>query len=246
MAMTYSRPAPVGPRDGPARLARVRRKPGRARYDTAAVHAVLDAAPFCHVATVRDGRPVVLPMAHGRLGRVLVLHGSAAAGLFRDAGRGSPVCVTATLFDGLVLGRSARNHSMNYRSVTVHGHAARITEPGKLLAGLQAITDHLTRGRWAQVRKPTPAELRETALWEVPIATASAKSRSGSTLDADLDRALPVWAGHIPAQLVFGSPVPADELPSGIELPSYLSALPTTINPARQTLPPPARVRPVP
>jgi nitroimidazol reductase NimA-like FMN-containing flavoprotein (pyridoxamine 5'-phosphate oxidase superfamily) len=155
--MTRSRPAPAGLRDGTAaRLVRVRRKPGRARYDAAAVHAVLDAAPFCHVATVRDGRPVVLPMAYGRLGRLLVLHGSAAAGLFRDAGRGSPVCVTATLFDGLVLARSARNHSMNYRSVTVHGHATRITEPAKLLAGLQAITDHLTQGRWAQVRKPTP------------------------------------------------------------------------------------------
>jgi uncharacterized protein len=215
----------------PARLVRVRRKPGRARYDAAAVHAVLDAAPFCHVATVRGGRPVVLPMAHGRLGRLLVLHGSVAAGLFRDAGRGSPVCVTATLFDGLVLGRSARNHSMNYRSVTVHGHATRITEPGQLLAGLQAITDHLAPGRWAQVREPTRAELRETALWAVPIETASVKSRGGSTLDLDRDRALPVWAGHIPAQVVFGTPVPADGLPPGIELPDCLSALPTTVNP---------------
>ena len=237
MAMTNS----PTPGDGPAaRLVRVRRKPGRARYDEAAVHAVLDAAPYCHLATVRDGRPVVLPMAYGRLGRLLVLHGSAAAGLFRDADRGSPVCVTVTLFDGLVLARSARNHSMNYRSVTVHGHAARITEPGKLLAGLQAITDHVTRGRWAQVRKPTQAELRETGLWEVPIETASVKSRSGSTLDADADRQQLVWAGHIPAQFVFGPPVPADGLPSGIELPGYLSVLPTMVNPAGHVLPPQA------
>ena len=231
-----------------ARLARVRRKPGRARYDAAAVYGVLDAAPFCHVATVRGGRPVVLPMAHGRLGRLLVVHGSAAAGLFRDAGRGSPVCVTATLFDGLVLGRSARNHSMNYRSVAVHGHATRITEPGKLLAGLQAITDHLAQGRWAQVRKPTRAELRETALWAVPIETASVKSRSGPALDPDLDGDLdwawPVWAGHIPAQVVFGPPVPADTLPAGVELPGYLSVLSATVNPAAQTLPPPAEVAP--
>jgi nitroimidazol reductase NimA-like FMN-containing flavoprotein (pyridoxamine 5'-phosphate oxidase superfamily) len=240
MAMTHS-PAPAGPGNGPpARLVRVRRKPGRARYDAAAVHAVLDAAPYCHLATVRDGRPVVLPMAYGRLGRLLVLHGSAAAGLFGDAERGSPVCVTATLFDGLVLARAARNHSINYRSVTVHGHAARITEPGKLLAGLQAITDHVTQGRWAQVRKPTHAELRETALWEVSIETASVKSRSGSTLDPDADRQLPVWAGHIPAQYVFGLPVPADGLPSGIELPGYLSILPATVNPAGHVLPPQA------
>ena len=66
----------------------MRRKPERARYDSAAVHEVLDAAPFCHVATVRHGRPVVLPMVHARLGDTLVLHGSLAAGLFRDM-RGS-------------------------------------------------------------------------------------------------------------------------------------------------------------
>ena len=33
-------------------IARVRRKPDRARYDAEAVHAVLDAAPFCHVAKI--------------------------------------------------------------------------------------------------------------------------------------------------------------------------------------------------
>jgi uncharacterized protein len=234
--MARSYPAPAG---ASSRLARVRRKPGRARYDDVAVHAVLDAVPFCHVAVIRDGRPVVLPMAHGRVGRLLVLHGSSAAGVFRDAGRGSPVCVTATLFDGLVLARSARYHSVNYRSVTIHGHATAITEPGPLLAGLQAITDHLTPGRWAQVRQPTDAELRETALWQVPIETASVKSRGGSTLDPDVDRGLPVWAGHIPAQIVFGPPVPADGLPPAVELPGYLSVLPTTVHSSRQALPPP-------
>jgi nitroimidazol reductase NimA-like FMN-containing flavoprotein (pyridoxamine 5'-phosphate oxidase superfamily) len=213
----------------PSPLVRVRGKPDRARYDMAAVHAVLDAAPFSHVATVRHGRPIVLPMAHGRLGGSLILHGSHAAGLFRDAAAGSPVCVTATLLDGLVLGRSARNHSMNYRSVTIHGHATAITEPDEIIAGLRAVVEHLIRGRWEQVRKPSSAEIRETALWQVPIEQASAKTRSGSTLDPDDDRCLPVWAGHIPAGLVFGQPIAADGLPPGIEPPGYLRALPTTL-----------------
>jgi uncharacterized protein len=210
---------------GAAQLARVRRKPGRARYDTAAVHAVLDAAPFSHVATVRHGHPVVLPMAHARLAGTLILHGSPAAGLFRDARRGSPVCVTATLFDGLVLGRSARSHSMNYRSVTIHGHATAVTEPGQIIAGLQALVEHLTPGRWEQVRKPTSAELRETALWQVPITMASVKARSGSTLDPASDRNFPVWAGHVPAQLTYGHPIPADGVPSRVTVPGYLRAL---------------------
>jgi hypothetical protein len=78
----------------PSPLVRVRRKPGRARNDLAAAHAILDAAPFSHVATVRSGRPVVLPMAHGRIASTLFLHGSPAAGLFRDAAAGSLACVT--------------------------------------------------------------------------------------------------------------------------------------------------------
>jgi nitroimidazol reductase NimA-like FMN-containing flavoprotein (pyridoxamine 5'-phosphate oxidase superfamily) len=226
----------------PSPLVRVRRKPDRARYDMAAVHAVLDAAPFSHVATVRHGRPVVLPMAHGRLGGSLVLHGSHAAGLFRDTAAGSPVCVTATLLDGLVLGRSARNHSMNYRSVTIHGHATAITEPDEIIAGLRAVMEHLIRGRWEHVRKPSGAEIRETALWQVPIEQASAKTRSGSTLDPDDDRRLPVWAGHIPAGLVFGQPIAADGLPPGIEPPDYLRVLPTTPDPtAAPTVPCPRR-----
>jgi uncharacterized protein len=200
----------------PGRLARVRRKPERARYDAAAVHAVLDAAPFCHVATMRRGRPVVLPMAHARLGDTIVLHGSVAAGLFRDMRRASPVCVTATLLDGLVFARSARNHSMNYRCVTVHGHAAPVTEPEEMIAGMRALIEHLAPGRWDQVRQPAIAELSDTGLWQVMIEDASVKSRSGSTIDPESDLDWPVWAGHVPAGLVFGQPVPADGLPAGV------------------------------
>jgi uncharacterized protein len=201
----------------PGARARVRRKPERASYDAAAVHAVLDAAPFCHVATVREGRPVVLPMVHARRGSTLVLHGSVAAGLFRDLRRASPVCVTATLFDGLVLARSARNHSVNYRSVTVHGDAALVTDPDEVMLGMWALIEHIAPGRWEQVRKPAPEELRDTALWQVPIDEASVKARSGTTIDPESDFGWPVWAGHIPAHLAFGAPVPADHLPGAVD-----------------------------
>ena len=208
---------PTARRRRPARLAQVRRKPERARYDSASVHAVLDAAPFCHVGTVRGGRPVVLPMMHGRIGDTLVLHGSVAAGMFRDMRRTSPVCVTATVLDGLVLARSARNHSVNYRSVTVHGEAAEVTDPDELMIGMWALVEHIAPGRWKQVRKPLLDELRETALWQVPIEDASVKERSGSTIDPQSDCGWPVWAGHIPANLVFGQPVPAEGMPAVID-----------------------------
>jgi nitroimidazol reductase NimA-like FMN-containing flavoprotein (pyridoxamine 5'-phosphate oxidase superfamily) len=206
-------PRPVPVTREPTPLARVRRRPDRARYDPAAVYDTLDAAPFCHVAMLRDRRPVVLPMAHARVGDAVVLHGSPAAGLFRDARRGSPVCLTATILDGLVLARSATNHSMNYRCVTVHGRAVEITDAEEVIIGMRALVEHLVPGRWEQVRKPTADELRRTAMWRVMIEDASVKSRSGPPADPPEDVVLPVWAGQVPARLVFGQAEPAEGMP---------------------------------
>jgi hypothetical protein len=114
---------------------------------------------------------------------------------------------------------------MNYRSVTIHGSARPVTEPEQIIAGLQAVVDHVTPGRWEQVRKPTTGELRETALWQIAIDSASVKARAGSALDPDADRALQVWAGHIPARLTFGQPIEAEGVPPGTELPGYLRVI---------------------
>jgi uncharacterized protein len=222
----------------PSPLARVRRKADRARYDTAAVYEVLDAAAFCHVATVRDGRPVVLPMVHARIGDTVVLHGSPAAGLFRDVRGGSAVCLTATLLDGLVLARSARNHSVNYRSVTVHGRAVAVTDAEEFIQGMHALVEHLVPGRWEQVRRPVPAELRDTALWRIAIEDASVKARSGSTIEPESDLGLPVWAGEVPARMVFGQPVPAEGVPAAI------AARGIAVNPALASAPKPVIPQP--
>ena len=221
----------------PSPQVRVRRKPDRARYDRTAAHAVLDEALVSHVATVRAGRPVVLPMAHGRSGSLLFLHGSPAAGLFRDVAAGSLVCVTATVLDGLVFGRSARNHSMNFRSVSVHGRAASVTDPDQIIEGLRALVEHLAPGRWDEVRKPSSGEIRETALWSLPIEDVSVKSRAGLPLDPEEDRMLPVWAGHIPVRLTFSSAITAPGVPVGIELPGYLGSVTGTVLAGHNSIP---------
>jgi uncharacterized protein len=199
---------------------RVRRKPDRASYDFAAIAAVFDAAPLVHVATVRDGCPVALPMVHGRLDDHLVLHGSPAAGLFRDFRRGSPVCVTATLYDGLVLARSARRHSVNYRSAVAYGVPSPVTGPERLRAALRVMADHAVAGRWEATREPGDDELRDIQVWQVPLDNASVKVRAGTPVDLDSDRDLPVWAGQLPARLEYGTPVPVDDLPSGLAAPA--------------------------
>ncbi|HEY5336321.1 MAG TPA: pyridoxamine 5'-phosphate oxidase family protein [Mycobacteriales bacterium] len=190
----------------------VRRHPERTG-DAALVRAVLDEALIVHVGTVRDGWPVVLPMAHGRDGDTLYLHGSAAAGLFRDVRGGSRVCVTATIVDALVLTRSAFNHSMNYRCAVVYGDAA---PAGDLDAAVRAVVDHNLPGRHEEVRKPTEAELRETGIWQLDLTTASAKVRVGGPIEDEADLGLPAWAGVVPVTTVLGEPVPAEGVTAAI------------------------------
>ena len=108
---------------------RVRRKPGRGSYDRELVHAILDEALVCHVGFVEDGHPYVIPTIHAREGETLYLHGSPANRMFGRSAEGTACCLTATLVDELVLARTARNHSLNYRSVMVLGTAREITDP---------------------------------------------------------------------------------------------------------------------
>ena len=198
---------------------RVRRKPERGCYDRASINAILDEGLVCHVGFAVDGQPYVIPATYGRIGDQLYLHGSAASRMLRTVAGGVPVCVTVTLLDGLVLARSARRHSMNYRSVVVLGMAAPVVDGEERLAALAAIVDHALAGRWQSVRPPTERELRETAVLRLPLTEVSAKLRSGPPLDQAADLALPCWAGEIPLRLVAQAPVPEPQLTPGLEVP---------------------------
>lgn len=196
------------------------RHPERATYDRAAVHAVLDEALICHVGTVVDDRPVVLPMIHARVGEVLYLHLSTGARLARSIpDDGLPVCLTVTLVEGLVLARSQFHHSLNYRSVVVHGRAEPVTDPEERVAALAALVDHIVPGRSAATRPVTGRELAATAVIRVPLREVSMKLRDGDPSDDDADLTLPHWAGVIPVATAFGSPRPAPGLATGIDLP---------------------------
>ena len=193
---------------------RVRRLPDRASYDRATIHAILDAAPVGHVGFVADGRPIVIPMLFGRDGDDIYLHGSVASRLQRSMARSLDVCLTVTLVDGLVLARSAFHHSMNYRSAVLFGRAEAVPEAEKERA-LHAISEHLIAGRWNEVRRPTPLELRQTAVARLVVEEASAKARRGGPVDDEEDLALAVWAGVLPCEPMWGEPVPDAQLPTG-------------------------------
>jgi len=183
----------------PERL-RVEREPQRALYDRETIAAILDEALICHLGFEVGGQPYVIPTLHARVGDVLYVHGSAASRMLRHAAAGAPVCVTVTLFDGLVLARSVFNHSVNYRSAVVLGTATLVEGEEKLTA-LRALTEQLAPGRWDEARQPTATELKATWILSLPLDEASAKVRTGPEEDEPEDLDLPVWAGVVPVHL---------------------------------------------
>ena len=197
------------------------RNPQRGTRDRATAEAILDEGLLCHVGITTDHGPVVIPTAYARRGDHLLIHGAPAATWLRAAGKGTPVCVTVTHVDGLVLARSAFHHSMNYRSVVVFGVGERITDPAEKAAALDAIVEHIVPGRTAEVRPMHEREIAETVVLELPLAEASVKVRSGGPVDDEDDYALTgVWAGVIPMSTSFGPPVDDERLADGISAPA--------------------------
>ena len=203
-------------------LNRVRRLPARGSYDHATIYAIVDEALICHVAFVDGGQPCVIPIIHARLGDEIVLHGAPASRLLKHVAAGNPVAIALTLVDGLVLARSVFHSSMNYRSAVIFGRGRPVTDDGEKLAALHAISEHLVRGRWADARQPTQAELDATAVVAVTIDSASAKVRSGPPGDDEEDYALPIWAGVLPLPLQAQPPEPDPRLLEGVAAPDYV------------------------
>lgn len=201
---------------------RLRRKPDRGRYDRATIDAILDAALVGHVGWVLDGQPFVTPTAVWRRGDRLYWHGSAASRMVRATKGGAPVCITASILDGLVLARSGLDHSVNYRSVMVLGRAYAVEDQAETLAALEAFVEHLYPGRWSELRPATPSEIRQTTVLWIDLAESSAKIRADGAHDEPGDETWPAWAGVIPVSLVAGTPVPGQDVPAEIPAPNYL------------------------
>ncbi|MFJ6833923.1 pyridoxamine 5'-phosphate oxidase family protein [Streptomyces sp. NPDC091209] len=199
----------------------------RAAYDHELVHAILDEGYVGHLGFVRDGAPVVLPTLYARVGERLYVHGSTGSRPLRMTGQADPglaVCLTVTHVDGLVLARSAFHHSINYRSVVVHGIAHQVTDPDERRLALDALVDHVVPGRSADSRPANAKELAATAVISLDLDEVSAKVRGGGPNDEPEDLGLPYWTGILPLTKGYGTPVPADDLAPEIELPGYLTA----------------------
>lgn len=203
----------------PTRRTRVRRKPARGNYEREVVYEILDRAQICHVAFIVDGRPYAMPTIHARVGEKLYLHGSNGSRMLRVAAAGEPLCVTATIVDGIVLARAVFHHSLNYRSAVVLGSARRVTDADEKRLALGQVVEHIMPGRSADARGPSATELKATTVVAIPLAEASAKIRTGPPVDDEEDLSLTVWAGVLPLTQDPGAPVADTE---HLPLPDYV------------------------
>lgn len=137
---------------------------------------------------------------------------------------GHPLCLSVTHLDGLVLARSAFNHSMNYRSVVLFGKAQLVAESEKK-EKLKIVSDHILPGRWEESREPNAVELKATTVLAFQIDTASAKIRAGDPVDDKEDYSLPVWAGILPIRQVAGKPIPDPLMDVSVPIPDSIKKL---------------------
>lgn len=201
----------------------LRRHRERGSHDLRVVEDILDEAMVCHVGFALDGAPWVVPMLHARDGDQLYLHGAVGNHLLRSLASGVEACATATLIDGLVLARSALHHSANYRSVMVFGRARLVSDHEEKRRALDVIVDRVLPGRAADSRPGSFREVEQTMVVSLELTEASAKIRTGPPVDDEDDLDAPFWAGVLPIRVVAGTPVPADDLPDGVEVPDYVS-----------------------
>ena len=197
---------------------KIKRLPKRGSQERELIYSILDEALVAHVGFVSDNQPFVIPMAYGREGDRLYIHGSSVSRLVKTLKQGVDICFTVTLLDALVVARSLFHHSMNYRSVVLFGKAKLVESEAEKMAALKAFTEHTIPGRWTEARIPNLQELQATTVLAFNIEEGSAKVRTGSPSDDAEDYALPIWAGELPLSIAVGNPIPDPKLSNAIAL----------------------------
>lgn len=238
----------------------VRRLRDRARYDFATVHSIFNKASIVHVSFLPtdpslDPFPTILPML-GAMGSFetptadpatepldMYIHGHAGSRLMKlpgsDHPEGLPVCVAATILDGIKLALTPFNHSCNYRSAVLHGYANLVTDEDEKNWAMQLITDGLVPDRWNNSRvPPTKAELQVTSVLRINVVSASAKVNTGPAGDdrKDLQNdevTSRVWAGVLPVWEHIDSPIES-KTNKVTPVPEYLSGWTREQNASRE------------
>ena len=206
----------------PSDRVRLRRYHERGAHDPSVLHTIIDAIPLCSVGYVFDGQPYVTPTLHWREGDHIYWHGSSASRMLR-AVENTPVCLTVSITDGIVLARAGFHHSINYRSVMMLGTARKVDDTEEKESRLRTFVESMFPGRWDMLRPPTGQEIKATTVMTMPIDEASAKIRQGPPGDDEEDYELLIWAGVIPVRTQVLDPVPDPRNIEGVPMPDHVT-----------------------
>lgn len=187
------------------------------------ITAFLDTERFGYLALAdNSGRPVIIPLAYAHLDNAIVIHGSTGAGALSSITPTTEVCFNVSRINGLVLARSSFESSVHYESVNIFGTCTRVDGEEKV-ALLNRLTERLFPKRASTLRPVTPKELAATAVMKISMDHVVAKRSNGQPTDEGDDINWPVWAGIVPIEHRFSTPIPAENLdPQFAELPDYL------------------------
>jgi nitroimidazol reductase NimA-like FMN-containing flavoprotein (pyridoxamine 5'-phosphate oxidase superfamily) len=204
----------------PSPRTRIRRLAEKANYDQQTLYAVIDEAYLCNIA-FNDGTSThCIPTACWRIGNALYVHGSNGGRLTKNLLAGTQVSIAITHLDGLVLARSAFNHSMHYRSAVIYGTFELVEDKQAKIAAMDALMDKIAIGRKHEARPGNDKELAATSVMRISLEEAACKISNGPPSDDEEDLQLPVWAGVLPMSIQHGEPIHADN--GALATPEYV------------------------
>lgn len=189
----------------PTSLTAVCRRKERASYDEQIIFAIIDEAILSSVAISIDDQPHVVPMMHIRLGRRLYLHGSAGNRTLTHIGSGKNCCINIAIPDGLLLGAKVPDHSLNYRSVTIYGRGALVTELPEKLAIMERFFSSLVQDRWNSL-PPLDEEYLGDHTQVVQLSLEESVAKINDSRPAPAMNPKAVWTGILPIEVCWGPP----------------------------------------
>ncbi|KAJ9314370.1 hypothetical protein C8Q69DRAFT_505873 [Paecilomyces variotii] len=148
----------------------------------------------------------------------LYLHGNAASLLCKAIKENGSVrvCISSTKVDGVVMFFTPNGHSLNYRSVVVHGDAELVSSLEERRYAMHLLTNHMVRRRWSGTNPVSPSAVKSVQVMRVKIRSASAKVRAsniGSFEPREMGTRQDVWTGVVPLYEVLGTPVSSGGFP---------------------------------
>ncbi len=194
----------------PTDRTRIRRVADNADYERATLHAIVDDAYLCHIAFTDAKGTHCIPTACWREGEHLYVHGSNGGRLVKVLMANTQACITITHLDGLVLARSAFNHSMNYRSAMIYGQFERVEDDAERRQSMDRFMDKIAPGRQHEARRGNDKEFSATTILRISLDEAACKVRTGGPNDDAEDMDVQAWAGTLPMRVQRLPAIPHD------------------------------------